>query len=77
MNLAQGAGGRDNCRDLQRGCGDKGTRKHTHAHTHAHGHTHTHTHTHTALLGSPPAGQDNELMVCSSGRNVGLLNLAV
>ena len=27
--------------------------------------------------GSPPAGLDNELMVCSSARTVGLLNLAV
>ena len=28
-------------------------------------------------MGSPPAGPNNELNVCSSGRNVGLLNLAV
>ena len=27
--------------------------------------------------GGPPAGLDNELMVCSSARSVGLLNLAV
>ena len=29
------------------------------------------------LIGSPPAGPDTELMVCSSGRRVGMLNLAV
>ena len=33
--------------------------------THTHTHTHTHAHTYT------------ELMVCSSGRRVGMLNLAV
>ena len=30
-----------------------------------------------ARQGSPPAGLDNELMVCSSARTVGLLNFAV
>ena len=30
----------------------------------------------SARQGSPPAGQNTELMVCSSGGNVGLLNLA-
>ena len=29
------------------------------------------------MPGSPLAGQDIEVMVCSSGRNVGMLNLAV
>ena len=32
---------------------------------------------HRARQGSPPAGLDNELMVCGSARTVGLLNLAV
>ena len=30
-----------------------------------------------AQQGSPPAGQNTGLMVCSSGRRVGMLNLAV